>query len=176
MELRQICGKKSLKLLFLLFTSLLIGVVSATIYSNMFIQGSGTITSSSGLSWQLGTNAPSGAHVEGYTVTGLNLSIPQNTFQNFTDCLELKNNDATSHTFGLQTTLTGGATTNFATFNLVVYTNTGAQITKINILSGGSPSGLTIEGSQTLYIRFEVAPVTNATSGYMAFTVELTYQ
>ena len=175
MELKQIRGKKSLKLLFLLFTALLIGTVSAQIYSYMYIQGSGSITTG-GLSWQLGSTAPGGASVVGYTITNLNLTTQQNTFRNFTDCLRLVNNDASSHTFSLQATLTGGNSTKFTTFDLAVYTLAGARIAKISIKTQGTASGLTIAASQTLYVRFEVDPLIGESSGSMAFTVKLTYE
>ena len=175
MKFAEIRGKKSLKILFLLFTSLLIGTVSAQIYSYMYIQGSGTITTG-GLSWALGSTAPGSTSIVGYTVTNLNLSIPQDKPRNFTDCLHLVNNDASSHTFSLEATVTGGNTTKFTTFDLAVYTAAGARITKISIKTQGTASGLTISASQTLYIRFEVIPLTGETSGAMAFTVKLTYE
>jgi hypothetical protein len=174
MNLQTIRGKKSQKLLFLLFTSLLIGVVSAQVYSYMYIQGSGTITTG-GLAWQLGSTAPGGTSIQGYTVKNLNLTIQKNNFKNFTDCLRLINNDATSHTFSLASAVTAGNTTKFTTFNLAVYQSGGARITKISIKNQQSASSLTIQGSETLYIRFEVDPLTDETSGYMAFTVTLTY-
>lgn len=176
MDIKQIRGKKSLKLLFLLCTALLIGTVSAQIYSYMYIQGSGTITTG-GLSWAKGATAPAGASVQGYTVTNLNLSILQNNFSNFTDCLRLINNDASGHTFSLVATVTGGNSTKFTTFDLVVSTTStgGTGIAKISIKNSGTASGLTISASQTLYVRFEVDPLLNANSGTMAFTVKLTY-
>jgi len=166
--------RKSAKLITLAITSLLIAAVSAQVYSYMYIQGSGTITTG-GISWVKGTTAPAGAVVQGHTVTNLNLTVPENTFQNFTDCLRLVNNDASSHTFGLETTVTGGNASKFTTFDLAVYQLSGTRITKISVKNQQSASGLTITASQTLYVRFEVDPLTGETSGYMAFTVKLTY-
>ena len=167
--------KKSLKLITLLISSLLIAIVSAQVYSYMYIEGSGTITTG-GLSWQLGTSAPGGASIDGYTVKTLNLSIPTNTFKNFTDCLRIINNDATNHTYSLEATVVGGNSTKFTTFNLAVYNATGTFAT-LNLKSqGNSVTGLDIVGLATLYIRFEVDPLTDETNGYMYFTVKLTYE
>jgi hypothetical protein len=167
--------RKSAKLITLAITSLLIAAVSAQVYSYMYIQGSGTITTG-GMSWAKGNTAPAGAVIQGHTVTNLNLTVPENTFKNFTDCLRLINNDASNHTFGLETTVTAGNTTKFTTFNLAVYKLDGTRITKISVKNQESASGLTITASQTLYVRFEVDPLTGEASGYMAFTVKLTYE
>lgn len=171
----EINYKKTLKLVTLLISALLIGTVSAQIYSYMYIEGSGTITSAE-LSWQLGATAPTGATIEGKYVKNLNLSIPTNTFKNFTDCLQLINDNATSITFGLDATVTGGNTTKFTTFDLVVYQLGGARVTKLSIKSQESKTGLTIQGSETLYVRFEVDPLLDEISGDVAFTVKLTYE
>jgi len=167
--------KKSLKLVTLLVSSILIAVVSASTYSYMYIEGSGTITSAE-LSWELGLDAPTGATIDGYTVKNLNLSIPENTFKNFTDCLRIINGDAEAHTYSLETTVVGGNSSKFTTFNLAVYNSTGTFAT-LNLKSqGNSVTGLDIVGSATLYIRFEVDPLTDETNGYMYFTVKLTYE
>ncbi|MEM3697020.1 MAG: hypothetical protein QXQ94_05900 [Candidatus Bathyarchaeia archaeon] len=166
--------KKSLKLITLLITSLFIATVSAQIYSYMYIEGSGTITTG-GLSWQLGNYAPAGASIVGYTVKNLNLSVPQNQFKNITDCLRIINNDATGHTFGLEVTYVGGDTGNFTTFNLAVYNATGTYGTLNLKVQGNSVTGLYIGGSATLYVRFEIEPATDKT-GSMYFTVKLTYE
>jgi len=167
--------KKILKLATLLISSLLIAVVSAQVYSYMYIEGSGTITTG-GMKWEKGTTAPTGAHIEGYTVKDLNLSIPTNTFMNFTDCLRLINDDTTNHTFSLEITSVYGDTANFTTFNLAVYNSTDTYAT-LNVKNQGDKAiDLYISGSATLYIRFEVDPVQDKTSGYMYFTVKLTYE
>jgi hypothetical protein len=170
--------KKSLKLVTLLATALIIATASAQIYSYMYIQGSGTITTG-GLEWALGSSAPGTAAIQGYTVTGLNLSIPVNTFKNFTDCLEIVNNDLTSHTFSVETNVMGGSPSEFTTFNLILYNSTsgyGSYATIDLKTQGAIASNLHISGSATMFIRFEVDPVLDATSGYMYFTVRLTYE
>jgi hypothetical protein len=167
--------KKSLKLVTLLLSSLLIATVSATIYNYMYIEGSGSIASKE-LSWALGSN-PCGATIQGYTVKTLNISIPENTPINITDCLHLVNNDSGhSYTFNLTTTLVGGNATKFTTFDIVVYKSDWTQVAKFSIKTQGSATNLNIATSETLYIRFEVNPLLDATSGYMYFTLKLTYK
>jgi hypothetical protein len=166
--------KRSLKLITLLITSLLIAAVSAATYSYMYIEGSGQITTG-GLKWEKGVDAPTGALIQGYTVKDLNLSIPKNTPKNFTDCLHLINQDSTLHTFSLEVTVVGGDSSNFTTFDLIVYNST-ARYATLTVKSQGSVLGLTIAGSSTLNICFDVNPVTDATGGYFYFTVKFTYE
>jgi hypothetical protein len=171
----QINTKKSLKFITLLVFASIIGTASATIYSYMYIQGSGSI-GAGGMSWAKGTDAPAGSSISGVYVRSLNFSIPVNNPKNFTDALHLINTDATSHTFSIAAAVTGGSTLNYTSFDMVVYQSGGARVGKISVKDSGSASGLSISGSTTLYVRFEVVPVTDATNGYMAFTVTLTYQ
>jgi len=167
--------KKSLKFITLLLASLLIATASAEIYSYMYIQGSGTITGQQ-LSWQLGTN-PCGASIQGYTVNNLNITIPQNTFQNITDSIRLVNNNNTyGYTFNITTTVVGGDPSKFTIFDFVMYYSNGTQVAKFSIKNQGSATNLNIAKSQTLYIRFEVDPLLDAASGYMYFTLKLTYK
>jgi len=168
--------KKVLKLVTLLITSMLIAVVSAQVYSYMYIEGSGTITSQE-LGWELGTTAPSGSKIEGSYVKLLNLSIPQNNPKNFTDCVRIVNNDNTNdYTFSLEIAEVGGNTTKFTTFDLILYNSTSRYATLDVKTKGSSASNLYIGASQTLYIRFEVTPLTDEADGYIYFTVKLTYQ
>jgi hypothetical protein len=167
--------KKSLKFITLLIASLLIGTVSAEIYSYMYIQGSGTIASQE-LIWELGTN-PCGATIQGYTVKNLNISIPKNTFENITDCIRLVNNDNTyGYTFNLTTAVIGGDPSKFTTFDFVMYYSNWTQVAKFSIKNQGSTPNLNIAKSQTMYIRFEIDPLLDAINGYMYFTLKLTYK
>jgi len=167
--------KKMLKFATLLVTSLIIATVSAQIYSYMYIEGSGTIVTTGGLRWELGSSAPSGASIDGYTVKNLNLTIPKNTFRNITDCLRIINDDANGHYFDLQVISVGGSPAKFARFNLAVYNNTGTYGTLDLRTQGNKVENLYIGGGATLYIRFEIEPVTEQT-GSMYFTVKLTYE
>jgi len=167
--------KKCLKIVTLVITAVLIGSVSAATYSYMYIQGGGSITSG-GLSWATGEDAPAGATVVGAYVTNMNFSIPVDSDMNFTDSLHLINADTSPHTFGIESTVTAGNASKFSAFDMVIYQSGGARVAKISIKSGESATGLTIQGSETLYIRFEINPLLDETSGYLAFTVKLTYE
>jgi len=166
--------KKSLKIITLLITAAIVATASATTYNYMYIKGSASITTG-GLSWALGSSAPGAATVSGYNVNNLNFSILKNTFQNFTDSVRLTNADGTSHTFSLASTVTAGDTSKFTTFDMVVYQTDGTRIAKLSVKNQESAASLTILGSETLYVRFEVDPLLDADSGYMAFTIQLTY-
>jgi hypothetical protein len=167
--------KKSLKFITLLLASLIVATVSAEIYSYMYIEGSGNITSEE-LMWELGTN-PCGATIQGYTVKNLNMSIPKNTPKNITDCLHLVNNDDTyGYTFNLTTTIVGGNASKFTTFDIVIYKLDWTQVAKFSIKNQGSATNLSIAASETLYIRFEINPLLDQSNGYMYFTLKLTYK
>jgi hypothetical protein len=169
--------KKSLKLITLLIASLIISTVSAQIYSYMYIEGSGTITNQE-LGWTLGSTAPTGATVDGPYVKNLNLSIPANNPKNFTDCLRIVNNDVSNgYTFSLEISTVGGDSSNFTTFDLVLYNSGGSRLATLDVKTqGSSASSLSIAASETLYIRFEITPLTDQTEGYFHFTVKLTYE
>jgi hypothetical protein len=167
--------RKSIKLITLLASALLIATVSAATYSYMYIKGSGSITTG-GLSWETGSDAPLGTTVAGAYVTDMNFSISVNQFLNATDSLHLINGDATSHTFGIEATATGGDTSKFTTFDMVIYKSDQTGVARISVKNNETASSLTIQGSETLYIRFEIDPLLDETSGDMAFTLKLTYE
>ncbi len=171
----KISYKKTLKIATLLLTSVIIATVSATTYSYMYIQGSGTITTG-GLSWAKGVDAPAATTIAGAYVTDMNFSIKENQFLNATDSLHLINGDATSHTFSIDATVTGGNTSKFTTFDMIIYKSDNTGIAKISVKNNGSASSLTISGTETLYVRFEIDPLLDETSGDMAFTVQLIYE
>jgi hypothetical protein len=166
--------KKSLKIVTLVITAVLIATASAQVYSYMYIHGGATITGSE-LEWILGENAPTGASISGYNVNDLNFSVPENTFKNFTDAVELINNNATSITFDLAADITGGSTSDFTTLDLVVYDSTGAREGDLDVLTEDTATGIVIASLETLYIRFEIDPLTDATTGDVTFTITLTY-
>jgi hypothetical protein len=171
----QINIKRSMKFITLAVFAALIASVSAQVYSYMYIQGSGEI-STGGMKWQKGTTAPSATAIVGATVTNLNLTTPANNSRIFTDCLRLINNDETSHTFSIESATTGGSAANFDAFDMVVYHNGGSDVATISIKSNGSAPALTIDASETLYVRFELYPTAGQTSGKVSFTVTLTYE
>jgi hypothetical protein len=165
--------KKALKLVTLLMTSILIATASAQIYSYMYIEGSGRITTG-GLKWQEGTNFPQGASIQGAYVKNLNFSVPKDSILNITDCLRIVNQDNKQYTFKLEVTAVGGNPSNFTTFDLVIYNSTN-ELATLNVMETGNTQNITIGALKTLYIRFEIETVMGKESGYFYFTVKLTY-
>lgn len=103
MNLGKINYKKSLKLVVLMISSLLIATASATVYRYMYIDGSITVSSPK-LVWILGGDAPADATISGTTAT-IDLDVEQGTPINFTEALFLKNNNATG-SFNINITMT----------------------------------------------------------------------
>jgi predicted secreted protein len=167
--------KKSLKFITLLVTALLIATVSATIYNYMYIAGSGTITTT-GLSWELGADAPGTASISGPTVTipmTTNLGNPRN----YTDCLHLINQDGTAHSFNITVTTSTGDAADFTEFNLVLFNAAGTQVAVLDLLTqGAATSDLSIGGSETWQILFELIPIASPTTGdEVDFSLTLVY-
>ena len=173
MELKQIRGKKSLKLLFLLLTSLLISIVSATVYNYMYIQGTVTIGTAQ-IIWVLGSGAPSGTTITGGLVTmGLTAQPGQN--QTTTYCLYLKNNNATE-TYDMNITVTTPlSTTYFNSANIYLYNNaTEAYITAID-MTATTTYTTTLAGGGVDKLNFQIYARNSTTSGQYAFDIRVTY-
>jgi len=95
--------KKSMKFVFLILTSLLIATVSAETYKYMFMDGSITIGISK-LMWIKGADAPSDSTITGNTFTA-DLDVVNGTLMNFTECVFLKNDNA-SGSYDINITIT----------------------------------------------------------------------
>ncbi|MEM2103215.1 MAG: hypothetical protein QXM22_06855 [Candidatus Bathyarchaeia archaeon] len=179
MELKQIRGKKSLKLLFLLITSLLIAVVSAATYTYMYIDGSVTVGSAK-LVWLKGTDAPADTTIVGGTVT-MDLDVQPGYPQNFTECLFLKNQDTAAHNLTLSIT-TALSTTYFNEAKVHIFENsTGSWVfvDTLDMTTLDSYETYTNNdplGAGNFYrLTFEIYAKTTA-SGLYAFNIQLQYQ
>jgi len=167
--------KKSLKLITLLISSLLIAVVSAEIYNYMYILGSGEITTT-GLKWETGPDAPSTTSISGPTVT-----VPLNTSdgnpRNYTDCLHLVNLDGSAHSFNISVTSSTGDKDNFTEFKLVLFDDSNVEQAVLDLLDDtSSATGLSIPGSKTWRVLFELVPISSPTAGAKVdFQVKLVY-
>jgi hypothetical protein len=166
--------KRSLKLITLLISSLLIATVSAQIYNYMYISGSGEITTT-GLKWELGPDAPSTA-----SITGPTASVPMNTSngnpRNYTDCLRLVNLDNAVHSFNLSVTSSTGDIGDFTEFKLVLFDENGTEQTVLSLLTTSSATNLSIPNSKTWKVLFELVPISSPTSGAKVdFAVTLVY-
>ena len=173
MNLQAIRGKKSMKLLFLLLTSLLIGVVSATVYNYMYITGTVTIGSAQ-IIWVKGSGAPSGTTITGGTVT-MGLSAQPGLNQTTTYALYLKNNNA-SVTYNMNITVTTAlSATYFNSANIYLYNNaTSAYITSISMTSVNTYT-TTLAGSGVDRLDFQIHAKNSTTSGQYSFDVRVTY-
>jgi hypothetical protein len=166
--------KKNLKLIVLLLSSLMIAMVSAQIYNYMYIDGSVTFTSGTGLKWIKGADAPAGTTIAGATVT-LPFTAQNGTTANYTYCLYVKNLDASTHSVLIS--VTNDATASYYDeFNMFIFNNaTSTQIDVINVLTTDSYSG-TIGVSAAWYLTFEVGAKSTTTSGSDTFDIQLRYE
>lgn len=169
--------KKTLKLITLLLSSLLIATVSAQVYTYMYIDGSVTISTDKGLRWVQGDSAPSGTSIAGSTVT-LPLAVNNGTTTNFTHVLYLQNLDASAHSVLINIT-TAATSSKYETngFNLTIYTNstTPTYIGQLDVLSTSSYYSGSIAVSEVWHITFELYTKTDA-SGSDSFDVQFRYE
>lgn len=173
--------KKTLKLTTLLITSLLIAIVSAQVYSYMYIDGSVTIGSQK-LIWIAGDDAPGDIDITGSTVT-LDLDVEPGTPTNFTECLYLKNQDASDHNMTINVT-TALSTTDFDWCYMHIYENSSTSwvfVDTLNLTDASLDSYETYTGNSPLgngdYYRmtFEVAADSGA-SGEKSFDIQVRYE
>jgi hypothetical protein len=166
--------KKSLKIVTLLVTALLIATASAQVYRYMFINGTVTI-GNTGLTWVLGEEAPTGTSISGSTVT-LALPVSNGTIANFTHVLYLKNLDA-SLTHSLSISITDPANSAlYDSFNMTISNNsTGALIHKLDVTTTDTYSD-TIDTSAIWQMSFEIQTKTDATAGDDLFSIQLSYE
>jgi hypothetical protein len=175
MDIKQIRGKKSLKLITLLLTALLIGGVSAGTYYSMTISGSITIKNAEVI-WVKGTNPNATITISGNLAT-VGLSVVNGTAQNFTSCLYLKN--LAGHAYSVNfTTTTPLPTPAYSTSKVLIYTNaTGAYVTSLDLTTAGATSNSNSlpNGANGVYsLVFEIVTTSSATSN--SFSVKVTYQ
>jgi len=166
--------KKSLKIISLLISALVIGTASAATYSYMYMNGS-VIIGSQQLVWLEGADSPGGTVIAGGTVT-LPLSVQPGVDQNFTEALFLKNQDSAGHsvTINVTTALLGA---DFDTANAYIFTNaTGdwvyADTLALMTLSDGYSATMAVD--EYYRFTFEIQAKTSA-SGTKNFVLQVTY-
>ncbi len=172
--------KKSLKLVTLLASSILIALVSASTYSYMFIDGSVTIGTQK-LIWLEGSDAPSGTTISGDTVT-TDLDVEAGATKNFTECLFLKNQDTSAHNLTITVT-TASSTGTFDIHKIYIYKNSSGSWEYVDTLdvtvlddqystyTGNTP----LVASGYYRLTFEVKAKTG-TSGTHNFDIKVTYE
>jgi len=170
----KIIYKKTLKLVTLLITSILIATVSADTFRYMYIDGSITVTGAK-LIWIEGTDFPADGSISGSTAT-LDLDVEQGTPLNFTEALFLKNVNSTG-SFNIDLTeTTAVSSSDFERAKMHIYQNTSGSweyvdtldLTDINDFYAGS-----LGAGNYLRMTFEV----NATisSGGRPFDIQVEY-
>jgi len=168
--------KKSLKLVTLLITALLIATASAQVFRYMYIDGSVTVGAAK-LVWIKGSEAPSGATVTGSTVT-MPIDAEPGTPQNITYCLYLNNSDTADHNMTIS--VTTAVTTDFDEFKIHIYINsTQTFVDTLDVTSSDSYETYTgnnpLSAGEAYRMAFELAPSTTASGSY-DFDIQVEYE
>jgi len=145
----QVNYKKSLKLVVLLISSILIATVSATIYDYMNLNGTVGVQGMS-LAWLLGAdNSTAGTQINGVTATLVNLKGPPNGTRVYADPVELNNTGGTATSFNVTiasiTNSTGVGTAVLNSTYVKIYSmNTSALMGTVTVWENGAQgSGVT---------------------------------
>ena len=168
--------KKSLKLVTLLITALLIATASAQVFRYMYIDGSVTVGAAK-LVWIKGSEAPSGATVTGSTVT-MPIDAEPGTPQNITYCLYLNNSDTVAHNMTIS--VTTAVTSDFDEFKIHIYTNsTQTFVDTLDVTISDSYETYTgnnpLSAGEAYRMAFELAPSTTASGSY-DFDIQVEYE
>jgi len=168
--------KKSLKLVTLLITALIIATVSAQVFRYMYIDGSVTVGAAK-LVWIKGSEAPSGATVTGSTVT-MPINAEPGTPQNITYCLYLNNSDTVAHNMTIS--VTTAVTSDFDEFKIHIYTNsTQTFVDTLDVTISDSYETYTgnnpLSAGEAYRMAFELAPSTTASGSY-DFDIKVEYE
>jgi hypothetical protein len=168
--------KKSLKLVTLLITALIIATVSAQVFRYMYIDGSVTVGAAK-LVWIKGSEAPSGATVTGSTVT-MPINAEPGTPQNITYCLYLNNSDTVAHNMTIS--VTTAVTSDFDEFKIHIYTNsTQTFVDTLDVTISDSYETYTgnnpLSAGEAYRMAFELAPSTTASGSY-DFDIQVEYE
>jgi hypothetical protein len=180
--------KKSLKVLILLLSSLLIASASAAVYYSMIMQPSVTVTGAT-IVFVLGNDAPTGSAL-GSNSTWANLALKAypNATLTYDQALNISNTDTSSHTFRLRHILISPASGNsvvgnFTFFNFVVENTAGISQASFNYTTTGTTwnipsttSYLTLPASTQwiIYVQTLAAPGANAVTANLQIAVDVT--
>jgi hypothetical protein len=167
--------KKSLKIVTLLITALLIATASAYTYTYMYITGSVTIGTAK-LIWAAGADTPGDTSIVGGIVT-MDLDVQPGVTQNFTEGLLLKNNDTSTHSLNITIT-TALSGTDFDSAEIHFYTNaTSSWVytgTTLDMTSTAGQLTVSLDGDDAYRLTFEIT-ADSAASGSKSFVVQVTY-
>ena len=168
--------KKSLKIVTLLITAIIIATASATTFNYMYIDGSVTVGGTK-MIWIAGADAPGDISSSGSTVI-MDLDVQNGTYQVFTDALFLKNQDTESHDLNITVT-TALSTDDFDTANAIIYENTSTPgvWTEVDTLTLTTTSGQisgSLDAGEYYRFSFELQAKPDAT-GTLPFDMQVTY-
>ena len=187
MDFRKIRTSKSIKLLFVLLTSLLIATASAAVYYSMIMQPSVAITGAT-IRFAQGNDWPTGSTLgSNGTWVSLALKAYPNATLTYDQPLNISNTDTAAHTFRLRhitiTPASGQATVaNFTFINFVVQNAAGAQQATFNYTTTGNnwntpatTSYLSVPASTQwiIYVETKAAPSANDVTAYIQIAVDV---
>ena len=168
--------KKMAKIVTLVITAIIIGTVSATTYTYMYLNGSVTIGGTK-LVWIPGADAPGDISMAGSTVT-MDLDVQNGTSQTFTNALYLKNQDTASHALNVTVT-TALLTADFDTANAIIYENTTTPgvwtaVGTLTLTTASSQVSGTLTNGCYYRFSFEIQAKSGAT-GTKPFVLQVSY-
>jgi len=187
MEWRKIASKKSIKLLTLLLTSMLMATASAAVYYSMIMQPTVTIAGAA-ISFAQGNDWPSDSLL-GSNATWVSLSLKAypNATLTYEQPLNISNTDTASHTFSLRHVSISPASGqsqvgNFTFINFVVQNTTGVSQASFNYTTSGNiwntpstTSYMTILASTQwiIYVETKAAAGANDISASLQIAVDV---
>jgi hypothetical protein len=162
--------KKSLKLMTLLVTSILIAAASAQTYTYMYLQGS-IVVETQKIVW-----IKEGQEVSGDTVQ-MSFTVEPNFTRTFNDTLYLTNKDITNHNVNITVTDTVGS--HFETCTVYVYENftQSGSWTLVGTLDlKNSNSALTKQLNSAGYFKFDFEIRATSTGSDNSFELMVIYE
>jgi hypothetical protein len=160
--------KKSLKLVTLLISALLIATASATIYDYMYLNGNVGVQGMA-LAWVTGNDGTdSGTSINGVTASLTNLKGPPNGTRIYADPVRLNNTGASSITYDLLIDAVSGDTTYLDSIYVRIYSiNTTLSIQNVTVWASGAKGsdviGLNIPADNIWRFQWEITWKSTAT-------------
>ena len=157
--------KKTLKLIILLISSLLIATASATVYRYMELQGT-IIVGSPKLVWIEGSGIDT--TIIGNTTAIISLNVENNTAINFTQAIFLKNvNDTVSFNYNITVT-SALSTSQFEEAKIHIYDNsTSTYLGTINLTDSTSYFDGTLSANNSLRMTIEVKAIQEGSGNFI---------
>jgi hypothetical protein len=172
--------KKSLKLITLLVTSLLIATASADVVNQMFMYATPISVEGLTLKWVLGNDATAaGASIDAATCTMNNMKGPAGQIRTYGDPIRLNNTSVTTVTFSITIQELSGSTDKLDLLEVRIYNVTnGASIQNLTLWNGaqGGPwTNLQIPSLHEWRFQWEITWKETATAGTDTITVKLQF-